>query len=492
MKAIYHIKVSLLTLAAMVACTEMEINNESQDSTNNGLLQELTITGKDFQFEDATRSSVTIGESGASFTWDEDDVIGIFPDKGDQVSFDMAEGAGTQTATFSGGGWALKSSSRYAAYYPHVYENRDMTKIPVSYVGQTQNGNANTDHIGAYDFMAASVTTPENGAVAFDMQHLGCLVQLNLTIPEPANLCSIEIGGGDKFFWHNATYDLTSDDIIFTGFTKDRNYCLTIDLKNIKTIEKNQVVTIYFMMNPVDLSNKEIVVTANCWGGGAQYYSIIKFDSQNQKAGYAYKWSTALNKREVDSWAVDLGLPSGTSWSKCNLGATSPEDCGDYFAWGETTSKGTYTASNSLWQSYTLEKLKTSNVVNNYSNLNNSYDAATVEWGDGWRMPTSNEFEELVNNCAWTWIESLGVFEVVSTIDGFTDKGILIPLTGHYQNAELHSLNSHGIYWTSTAHLNIGYSYSFRIDTGTNLGNTYSSAYNQRYIGLNIRPVKSK
>ena len=125
MKAIYHIKASLLALAAMVACSEKEISNESQNSTNNGLLQELSITGKDFKFDGETRSSVNIGESGASFTWDEDDVIGIFPDKGDQVSFAMDEGAGTQTATFSGGGWALKSSSTYAAYYPHVYENRD-------------------------------------------------------------------------------------------------------------------------------------------------------------------------------------------------------------------------------------------------------------------------------------------------------------------------------------------------------------------------------
>ena len=209
MKAIYHIKASLLTLAAMVACTEMEINNESQDSTNNGLLQELSITGKDFQFEDATRSSVTIGESGASFTWDEDDVIGIFPDKGDQVSFAMDEGAGAQTATFSGGGWALKSSSKYAAYYPHVYENRDLTKIPVSYVGQTQNGNANTDHIGAYDFMAASVSTPENGAVAFDMQHLGALVQLTITVPEPSKLIRTTLHCEENVFTESGTIDLS-------------------------------------------------------------------------------------------------------------------------------------------------------------------------------------------------------------------------------------------------------------------------------------------
>ena len=139
MKAFFHFTAPLLALVAMVACTELEVSEEANDSINNGILQELSITGKDFQFEEVTRSSVTIGESGASFTWDEDDVIGIFPDKGDQVSFAMDEGAGTQTATFSGGGWALKSSAKYAAYYPHVYENRDMTKIPVSYVGQTQN-----------------------------------------------------------------------------------------------------------------------------------------------------------------------------------------------------------------------------------------------------------------------------------------------------------------------------------------------------------------
>jgi hypothetical protein len=166
MKTIYHYISPLLTLITMVACVEFEISENDQNS-NSELLQELTITGKDFKFDGDTRSAVTIGESGASFTWDEDDVIGIFPDKGDQVSFAMAEGAGTQTATFSGGGWALKSSAKYAAYYPHVYLNRDLTAIPVSYEGQTQNGNANTGHIGAYDFMATCVSTPENGSVEY-------------------------------------------------------------------------------------------------------------------------------------------------------------------------------------------------------------------------------------------------------------------------------------------------------------------------------------
>lgn len=293
MKAIYHIKASLLTLAAMVACTEMEINNELQDSTNNGLLQELSITGKDFQFEDATRSSVTIGESGASFTWDEDDVIGIFPDKGDQVSFAMAEGAGTQTATFSGGGWALKSSSKYAAYYPHVYENRDLTKIPVSYVGQTQNGNANTDHIGAYDFMAASVTTPENGAVAFDMQHLGALVQLTITVPEPSKLIRTTLHCEENVFTESGTIDLSEEIPAITSEWKSKT--LEISLNNISTTEQNENVTLYFMMAPVDLSKrsiKAVILKDN------NYNQEIEISGKKFEAGKAYRLTANMASEE--------------------------------------------------------------------------------------------------------------------------------------------------------------------------------------------------
>jgi hypothetical protein len=202
----------LFVFSALVACSEDAI---VENIDGNGILQRVSITGKDFQFDDATRSSVSITENGASFLWDEDDVIGIFPNEGDQVSFAMSQGAGTQTATFSGGGWALKSSATYAAYYPHVYENRDMTKIPVSYVGQTQNGNNNTDHIGAYDFMAASVATPSNGAVAFDMQHLGCLVQLKIDLLEEAGIGNVSIKYGSSY-----NYGYTAPgDICPTGWT---------------------------------------------------------------------------------------------------------------------------------------------------------------------------------------------------------------------------------------------------------------------------------
>ena len=294
MKAKFHIKAAMMAFATMVACTEINISNEPQDHTNGELLQELSITGKDFEFEETTRSFVTIGENGASFTWGEDDVIGIFPDKGDQVSFAMKEGAGTQTATFSGGGWALKSSAKYAAYYPHDYENRDLTAIPVSYHGQTQNGNGNTDHIGEYDFMAASVSTPENGAVAFDMQHLGALVQLTITIPEPSTLSKVILDSSIPFI-KTGTIDLTAESLAI--MPEDQSNTLEIRLNNVATTEANENIIIYFMTAPVDLSSSNITATVNS-EDGTKYKAELT--GLNFKAGKAYKLSTKSNKIPSD------------------------------------------------------------------------------------------------------------------------------------------------------------------------------------------------
>lgn len=245
--------ISLLTSFAIIACSQDIVVENTQNRNDGDAINKICITGQDFQIADDTRSSVTIGESGASFAWDEDDVIGIFPDKGDQVSFAMEQGAGTQTATFTGGGWALKSSAKYAAYYPHVYENRDLTKIPVSYVGQTQNGNGNTEHIGAYDFMAANVTTPSNGAVAFDMQHLGALVQLAITVPEPSTLTKITLSTTSYTYITETGYvDLSATTPIITASTKSKS--IEIGLTDIKTTKANEKVIIYFMMSPADLS----------------------------------------------------------------------------------------------------------------------------------------------------------------------------------------------------------------------------------------------
>lgn len=270
----------LLSIVTFVACSEDIIAEHAPD---NGVINKVSITGADFKNEDGTRSSVSITENGASFLWDEDDVIGIFPNEGDQVSFAMSQGAGTQTATFSGGGWALKSSATYAAYYPHVYENRDMTKIPVSYVGQTQNGNNNTDHIGAYDFMAASVATPSNGAVAFDMQHLGALVQLTISVPEPSTLTKVILSSPTEFT-KTGTIDLTAQTPAITADNPSNTF--EIALSNVTTTEANENVIVYFMTAPIDLTGGEL--TARIYFAD-ETIREVEITGKDLQAGKSYK-----------------------------------------------------------------------------------------------------------------------------------------------------------------------------------------------------------
>ena len=90
---------------------------------------------------------------------------------------------------------------------------------------------------------------------------------------------------------------------------------------------------------------------------------------------------------------VDLGLPSGLKWATCNVGASSPSDYGNRYAWGEITTK----------QEYTIDNCKTYGKSMGDISGSYSYDAARANWGGSWRMPTEAEFEELLNNCTWEW-----------------------------------------------------------------------------------------
>ena len=115
---------------------------------------------------------------------------------------------------------------------------------------------------------------------------------------------------------------------------------------------------------------------------------------------------------------VDLGLPSGTLWATCNVGANAPEEFGDYFAWGETAPKDYYDWDNYKWcngNDSTLTKYCNDSTygyngfVDNKVELDPEDDAAYVNWGPSWRMPTLNQTQELWQDCTWQWTQVNGV-----------------------------------------------------------------------------------
>jgi hypothetical protein len=143
---------------------------------------------------------------------------------------------------------------------------------------------------------------------------------------------------------------------------------------------------------------------------------------------------------------VDLGLPSGTLWATCNVGANSPEEYGDYFAWGETTTKR-------AWDNYRYEddcsnKTKYTN-SDGLTTLQSSDDAATANWGSGWRMPTYDELNELKNNCTVTWTTQNGINGRLFT--GPNGNSIFLPAAGYYSSYDhIYDAGFEGNYWSGT------------------------------------------
>ena len=156
------------------------------------------------------------------------------------------------------------------------------------------------------------------------------------------------------------------------------------------------------------------------------------------------------NGQVIEFLPVDLGL--SVKWANMNVGAESPEDYGDYFAWGETATKATYD-----WSTY-FDTNDGGNTFTKYNNegdktvLDPEDDAAHVNWGGSWRMPTKAEWQELIDNCTWTWTTQNGIhgYKVTSNKAGYTDKFIFLPAAGYRNGSDLNGVGSNGYFWSSS------------------------------------------
>ena len=177
--------------------------------------------------------------------------------------------------------------------------------------------------------------------------------------------------------------------------------------------------------------------------------------------------------------AVDLGLPSGTKWACCNIDASAPDGYGGYFAWGETDVKLVYD-----WSTYTLSNGTESSCQNIGANISKTtYDVAHEKWGGFWQMPSSVQFQELLDNCDSEWTMVNGVYG--RKFNGKNGYSIFFPSAGFHEGANLSLSVNYGIYWSGTKasddnsrakYLQFSSSTTYLID-------------NPRYAGFPIRPV---
>lgn len=191
--------------------------------------------------------------------------------------------------------------------------------------------------------------------------------------------------------------------------------------------------------------------------------------------------------------AIDLGL--SVKWANMNVGASKPEDYGDYFAWGETTPKTTYDQENYKWYDSGFTKY---NETDGMTTLELSDDAAHANWGGTWRMPTVKELEELNTSCSWTWTTQNDVNGYLVT--GPNGNSIFFPAAGYLKDESLIRVNSYGYYLSSLRFTSpAAQSVLFFFTSGKHKTNSNTTDYSVvtdfnnnvyvRYHGFSVRPV---
>ena len=247
------------------------------------------------------------------------------------------------------------------------------------------------------------------------------------------------------------------------------------------------------------------VVTLTCFYTRENHY-FTEWNTKPDGSGvtYAYGTKISIDKNIIlyAQWEKALGTPAeyvdlglSVKWATCNLGAKYTEDYGNYIAWGEIEPKTQY-----FWTTYKLCEGTSSTItkycsrsdygiVDNKTILEPEDDAATVNWGGAWRMPTNAEFSELYEKCTCTWTTINGINGLLAT-STINNNSIFLPAAGKSENGTFQAIGFSGCYWTNEI-----ISYGTPLDGSSRHFDFYSNNFNQytssnyRCNGLTIRPV---
>ena len=250
---------------------------------------------------------------------------------------------------------------------------------------------------------------------------------------------------------------------------------------SVKTTITNDWITDIGIENNGDFNyTQKLKVSA--FSGRVSRSAVVTFKSQS------YKWNlkkeaTITQTKEIKyvaGNAIDLGL--SVLWSDINLGATTPESFGEYFAWGETKPKEQYSKDNYMHYDHSM---------NQYLDIGEDisgtkYDAAHVNLGNGWRMPSNTELQELIKNCEWEWVKSGNTLGY--KITGKNGNYIFLPAGGRILYYTVSSQNEWTEYWSSSERQ------KYKGDAYLLVENGYNPTVisSDKIYGVPIRPVKSK
>jgi hypothetical protein len=419
--------------------------------------------------------------------WDAGNTIKVFNAAGQYGDFTTNDNNAV-TATFAG---TLTASESYTAFYPNA--QFDGTNVRVA-VGGTQTYVADNFANNSYPMLATN-----SGDNFLFHSHAGVL-RLQFTSEVGATVGSITVAGVGN--------DVLAGTMVYPyGYHYDFNDVMPYTVEGgVQEVTLNCGAGVTLQSTPTVFN---IILLENALSNGFTV-TLKAVDGSELQSFTAPEGNTIMAENIVimpelavtgtgggggDEHAyVDLGLPSGLLWATCNVGANAPEEYGDYFAWGETTPKTTFN-----WSNYQLCNGSENTLTKYCDNSNYGYngftdnlttllpedDAATANWGDGWRMPTNEEFEELYNNTTVTWTQQNGVNGRLFT--AANGNSLFLPAAGYRWDVGLYGAGDWGYFWSSSL-LTGGPGYALYFIIGSNY--YCSISYDNRYIGLTVRPVR--
>lgn len=491
---------TFIMLLAAVSCAKEQGQVAPEPPLNDSPVQAPVQATAD-NFKDGNLSTKTVisqsGTNPPTFAWKSGDVIGVVPADGKtyQTNFEVKEiSSDPKQASFDGGEWALKSGRSYTSYYPcQRLAAISGDELDFSFLGQEQKANDNLEHLGKYDYMYASAVTPVDNKLNFSFKHLISLVRFCLTVPMEARCSGVVLESTENWFAEKL-YLRLNDGATRAG-TLLKSYQLPLNNIDVST---GSVLTVWLAVMPTaSLKGKTLNVTLNS-NKGPVFCSISITDEW--KAGTAYSYTCTLHESAPE--LVDLGL--SVKWSSCNIGASSPEGYGDYYAWAEldpyyesgqaqspSPAWRSGKSAGYAWKSYKYCEVNTDGSLKSLTKYNSSDknatiladdDIATKKYGANWHIPTETEWRELYNNCNWAWTQQSGVNGYLVS-SKTKSASIFLPAAGKREDTNRLG-TSDGYYWSSTLKYPLDLAFCFNFEEN----GKYFSNYHRR-IGFTIRPV---
>lgn len=509
-----NLTISLMAAIALCGCQNMELDEQVP------VQKVFTAT-----IEDNDLSTKTSLDEYGNVLWKAGDQVSVFVASTINQQYQVTDASDGQTSASlnpvsSPGFMAGGEIPNNVAFYPYSSSNT-IAKNATGYVVSTalpatQNYADASFGNGAFPMAAVTSSTTD-----MNLKFKNVLGGLKLQLKGTASIASIGVtGNNDEVLCGAAAVTLSTTSTPDINLTDASAKTVTLDCGSGVQLNESIATPFVIALPPMTMTGGFTVVVTDTEGKEMEIKttksqtitrsSILRMPEVTVETIAPVEPNPTHNGYEY----VDLGL--SVKWATMNVGATRPEEYGDYFAWGETEPyyEVGYAQENpqTHWKTgkeegydwATYKYANDSQDITKYCNMShyNFYgetddktildpedDAATVNWGGNWRMPTETERDELCNldNCIWTWTTLNGIygFKVQSKKVGYTDKWIFLPAAGYRAGLNQYHVGNRGNYWSSSLIIN-GPDYAFYLYFDPSSSGMFS---NSRYYGYSIRPV---